>query len=279
MDTKEYISSGILESYAMGFCSDQERREVECLSSIYPEIKEELNLIFASQEEFALQNSVDLPEEMEDKIWSTLNSIEHNDKDNPIKEDQNNNIISNTTETPIVQLYPKKSILSVAAVILFLISSSLLVYFMLSNQGIKSSLNQTLAEKQILKNEATKQRDSLSKLKNQLEIIALPTTQKVILAGVPSKPLAKAAVFYNEEKKAVILTGLELPKAPEGKQYQLWALLDGKPIDAGVFDLVSKNDLLEMKKIDKSQAFAITLEPVGGSPTPHLEDLCVIGNL
>ena len=38
MNIPEYIDSGILESYALGSVSDQERREVECLSAIYPEV-------------------------------------------------------------------------------------------------------------------------------------------------------------------------------------------------------------------------------------------------
>ena len=32
MNTKEYITSGILEEYVLGVVSDQERREIECLS-------------------------------------------------------------------------------------------------------------------------------------------------------------------------------------------------------------------------------------------------------
>ena len=43
MNVTEYIASGILESYVMGAVSDQEQREVDCLSSIYPEVRTELD--------------------------------------------------------------------------------------------------------------------------------------------------------------------------------------------------------------------------------------------
>jgi anti-sigma-K factor RskA len=99
------------------------------------------------------------------------------------------------------------------------------------------------------------------------------------LTGVPASKDSHAVVFWNQNKKQVILAGIDLPKSPENKQYQLWALVDGVPVDAGVFDTKSSHDLISMKSIEKSQAFAITLEPKGGSPTPHLEALCVIGNV
>ena len=53
MDIKEYISSGILESYVLGNASEQERREVECISSIYPEIRQELDALSRSLEKYA----------------------------------------------------------------------------------------------------------------------------------------------------------------------------------------------------------------------------------
>ena len=50
MNVPEYIASGILESYVTGAVSDQERREVECMSAIYPEIRQELDELASSLE-------------------------------------------------------------------------------------------------------------------------------------------------------------------------------------------------------------------------------------
>ncbi|WP_350340234.1 anti-sigma factor [Paraflavitalea speifideaquila] len=46
--------------------------------------------------------------------------------------------------------------------------------------------------------------------------------------------------------------------APAGRQYQLWALVDGKPVDAGMLD--NCDGLCQLKNIQQAQAFAITLE-------------------
>ena len=70
-----------------------------------------------------------------------------------------------------------------------------------------------------------------------------------------------------------------MPKAPEGKEYQLWAIVDGKPVDLGMYDENNSQKLQAMKTISKPQAFAITLENKGGSPTPTMEQMYVLGNV
>ena len=62
-------------------------------------------------------------------------------------------------------------------------------------------------------------------------------------------------------------------------QYQLWAIIDGKPVDAGVFDNNFKG-LLKMKDVGTGAAtFAVTIEPRGGRQTPTLETMQVAGNV
>ena len=73
MNTKDYISSGILEEYVLGALSDQERREVECLSSIYPEISEALHAIEDDMFIVAQESAVKTPEFLKSKILYPLN--------------------------------------------------------------------------------------------------------------------------------------------------------------------------------------------------------------
>jgi hypothetical protein len=63
----------------------------------------------------------------------------------------------------------------------------------------------------------------------------------------------------------VYLSSVKLPVAPEGKQYQLWAIVDGKPVDAGLLD--NPETFEKMKSLGNAQAFAISLEAKGGSTT------------
>ncbi|MBN9338222.1 MAG: anti-sigma factor, partial [Chryseobacterium sp.] len=67
-------------------------------------------------------------------------------------------------------------------------------------------------------------------------------------------------------------------KAPEGMEYQLWAISDGKPVSAGMYS-EDKDSKIVLSNIPNAQAFAITLEKRGGSPVPTMENMFVIGNI
>jgi anti-sigma-K factor RskA len=69
----------------------------------------------------------------------------------------------------------------------------------------------------------------------------------------------------------------KMPQAASGKQFQLWAIVDNKPVDAGVIDACT--GLCKMKNIPRASAFAITLEKKGGSATPSLDQMYVLGKV
>jgi anti-sigma-K factor RskA len=79
----------------------------------------------------------------------------------------------------------------------------------------------------------------------------------------------------------VYLDVQQLPPLPAGKQYQLWALDQGKPIDAGMLTAAtaSGKGLQQMKDIASAQTFAMTIEPTGGSVNPTLNTMTVVGNI
>lgn len=256
MDIEAYIGSGILESYALGLCSPSEKEEVEQLMETFPEVKKEVLLIQDTFEKIAWEVEQTPPPDLKAKIWDEIQA-----------------------ETPVISLAEnstKKSTenwMRVAAIAtLFIATASAAIVFYNKQQSLASQLAESKATQQEIESQK-------SKLEASMAILTDANTTKVILAGVPTKETSKAVIFWNKNSKKVMLHGIELPTPPADKQYQLWALMDGKPIDAGVFDVKNTAGMIEMKNIENSQAFAITLEPKGGSPTPHLEDLFVIGNI
>ena len=92
-------------------------------------------------------------------------------------------------------------------------------------------------------------------------------------------PGMRATVYWDKRTKDVYLMANNLPQPPAGKQYQLWAMIDGHPVDAGLMNWDGGNMLTPIKNVPVAQAFAITLESVGGSPTPHLDQLYVMGSI
>jgi anti-sigma-K factor RskA len=103
--------------------------------------------------------------------------------------------------------------------------------------------------------------------------------QTVTMPGTKSFPSSLATVYWNKSSKQVFLLANNLPQPAAGKQYQLWAIVDGKPVDMGVFDSnTGTADLLQkMKSVDNAEMFAITLENKGGSPVPTMDQMYVAG--
>jgi anti-sigma-K factor RskA len=112
-----------------------------------------------------------------------------------------------------------------------------------------------------------------------LKIINNPAFNRVVMKGTPNAPGSMASVYWNESTQEVYLSIQEMKQLAQDNQYQLWAIIDGKPVDAGVFDN-NFTGLLKMKDIKPGAAtFAITIEPRGGKASPTLETMQVAGNV
>ncbi len=91
--------------------------------------------------------------------------------------------------------------------------------------------------------------------------------------GENEKPQAR--VYWNHTKKNFIITAFNVPPAPAGKTYQLWAIRNGQaPISMGTFEtdasghalaIVPVGNIADAGYIDNC---AMTLEPAGGSKQP-----------
>ena len=68
VDTKAYISSGVLEQYCMGMLSSAERSSVEEHIAEYPEIKDEFERIANAIESYAMANPVKPKDSLKAKV-------------------------------------------------------------------------------------------------------------------------------------------------------------------------------------------------------------------
>ena len=97
----------------------------------------------------------------------------------------------------------------------------------------------------------------------------------------PTRPGLLATVYWNPKSEEVMLTVTNLPAPAADQQYQLWGIVNGKPVDAGVFEMdEAVKGFAKMKSmVPGAQMFAITLEKKGGSPTPTLTAMYVAGKV
>ena len=102
MNTKEYIESGILESYVLGIATVGESAEVERMVSVHPEVEIELEAIRGTLENYALQYEKQPPAALKSKVMAAV-------FDNQSLQGSTNNLVQlNSTK-------PQKSIFSMAA--------------------------------------------------------------------------------------------------------------------------------------------------------------------
>jgi anti-sigma-K factor RskA len=285
MDLKEYISSGIIERYVLDSVSSQERQEVECMSHIYPEIGEEVTKLQMAIEQMAIKSAVTPPIHLKTNLLAKVNQTTQEPAKTIVKKEKSGKVVQMNTSyseksgTPIFKILAAASIAGIVALGFYT--------FQLNAEKTELSSNVSNQASEIAEikkdNQALELAFNELSNKNKISELQLAFLKDVNVSQIPMKgtenhPDLLATVYWNTSNEKVMLGIDNLPVPPSDKQYQLWAIVDGSPVDMGVFSMNNETaGFVEMKTTSSSQAFAITLEPVGGSASPTLEDMYVIG--
>lgn len=266
MDIQKYIASGVLEQYVLGQLSAAECSEVEANAVQYPAIKAEIEAIEMAFEQYGQANAIEPSPGLEAKIFDKIGSPKVDTSPAPPSPDNSSGLFSRTI-----------TMLAVAASLAVLFWG----YTLRSElQTTRQALQEAQANYETLQTDCSQQLIQKEKAETYIAFLRDRDTRPVELAGTEKAPDAVAAVFWNAEQKKSYLEITSLPPVPTGKQYQLWAIVDGTPVDMGVFDVtIGPDGYIEIPHIDQPQAFAVTLEKAGGNPTPTLSEMVVIGNV
>ena len=271
-DIKAYIESGILELYVLGDISPSEKLQVEEMASKHPAVKAELNEIERSMESFAAENAIEPAEHLRDRIMNSLVTNLSDDSNFPTKKEAVKDNVVAFTAAPKQNNFFKYAF----AACLALLIASIAVIITLSGQ--LNDANSQLVAANLQKQQYA---NTVSMKDNELGVYRDTSFKVVKLKGTPKHSTLSMLVAFSPAKKKVIidLADLDMPKNDKDHQYQLWALVGGKPVDLGVFDKTSSDsvEMKEMKSLALAQAFAVTLEPRGGSVNPTMDQMMVIG--
>lgn len=268
---RSYIESGILELYAAGDLTAAERLEVESMLGQYPELRAELSEIENSLEHYARTYAIEPSAGLRSKILDSL----HDDGMEP-----------EAAADPIVRSIPAKQ--SSFFKYAFAASVALLLISVVALLNLYNKLQQSNQQLAVLQNSNQQFSNRVNYMEGQLSdreialnVLRSKEYRMIKLAGTKQAPKASMMVAFNPAKKEVMIdmAAMEMPANDAEHQYQLWAMVDGKPVDLGVFDMVADDDgMKRMKAIQDAQAFAVTLEPRGGSKSPTMEQMMVIGS-
>ena len=233
--------------YVTGAASPEETVQVIAWRNEYPGVAAEISRLEEVLEVYALAHAIEPSASLKNEILSGL--------DFPEK-------AVNPGSAKVVSLFPWR--MAAAASILLLIGSTVLNIFYY-NKYTETDKKYLHGEEQLaLLNNRVGSMDS------DMNIVRSRYSEPVALHGMEAAPDAGAKIFWMKNTGEVFVDPGNLPMAPHGKQYQLWAIVDGKPVDGG---MISANDgkkysIQKMKTFGKAQAFAITLETEGGNPEP-----------
>jgi anti-sigma-K factor RskA len=273
-DIKAYIESGILELYALGDVSPEEKLQVEEMVSKHPAVKAELDEIERAMELYAQENAVEPPEHLRSRV---LNSLLTNLGDDNTFTKSSTVAPAVTKNNVIVLPAPKTNSFykyAFAACLALLLASGV-VLVSLYNQ-LQQSNNQLAA----LQSDKQHFVNRVNLMDEQLKIFHDASFKFVKLNGTAKAPAAAITIAWSPAKKKVMIdmSSVKMPVNDKDHQYQLWALVGGKPVDLGVFDKdPDSTDMKEMKSTALADAFAVTLEPRGGSINPTMDEMMVVG--
>jgi len=246
------------------------------MASRFPEVKKALEDALGAMEAYALTHSQAPRPELEDSIIRQVQAFAQAETPAPaLPEATVHPLAPESAKTSKVSQYPYWQW---AAAVLLVISvfTNFFLYRQVQEKEQALVAARQLERQYVYQVSQLEQRNFQAE--NTLQILRDPFTQSISLKSTQENLAAVGTVYWNSESKEVFFDNSKLPAAPAGKQYQLWALADGKPIDAGLVALTS-SPMQRMKEIPQAQAFAVTLEPAGGNATPTLEAMVVMGNI
>ena len=134
-------------------------------------------------------------------------------------------------------------------------------------EGELASTRQQLAQTQGLMASAQSVADHARK---QLDILSAQDVVRVDLVGQAVSPSAAGRIYWSRSR-GLTFSATNLPRLSTGQVYQLWLVTSPAPVSAALVspDAAGRFDaiLLGATSVEPS-AFALTVEPDGGSPGP-----------
>lgn len=275
MNINDYISSGIIESYVLGLASPEEAREVEAMAAGHAEVREAIAACRKTLDDYGALHAVQPPPALKAKVMDALR-----------REGENATVIKGDRIHPaatgtVIQSRRLWKWLPAAAAVLLIASLALNSIYIGKYYRYRHQYEQLILRQQELLTQNQAMQTRIVQVEQGMQVLMNPAMKPVVMQGVKDHPAMTATVYWDPQSRHTYLAASNLPVPPAGMVYQLWAIVDGKPTDMGLYDPSRDKGPLAMKNAVPGtvQAFAITLEKQGGSPVPTMSRMYVMGKI
>jgi hypothetical protein len=249
MSKKQFLNSGLLEQFVLGLTSPEEDKIVQEHLQNFPELNHELNALRQAMEQYAIQHSIPSPksryaaEAIESPSYTGANEYRFN-----------------------------------WTLLTTLLLACLSFYLFRNNQQQQLNILQIEAEHAALKTYCQVSQDKAQAQLLILDKIQHPQTESIVLAGTASAPAHFAVAHWNPTLKEGWLDPAKLPILPAGKQYQVWADINGEMVSIGLIPPNSR-ELISITFLLDAESINITEEEQGGAEHPNVNLLTANGFL
>ena len=157
--------------------------------------------------------------------------------------------------------------------------AAIALFFYFSNQSLNENISNLEQKVTVLENKLESKEDMIARLEQNISkradlvgYLGNPNVIVIDLGNLKTDINSLGRVMWNKNEDSALFYGINLPQITQDKIYQLWAIIDSKPKDYGIFSVDKEgNGIVKIKyndSYDSIQQFAVTLEPAGGVPQP-----------
>ena len=254
MDINNYIASGIIEMYVMGICSAEEKAELELLRTQYPELDASIVQFEKDFENNLLQNGTEPGVATDEKILHSLQTLQ---APAPV-------IAINSNHAAVTKRSNWLRTIAAAAILLLSVS---VVY--------NYNMYKRMQELALVSKDTHK-----SLPDSDYVVMRNPAITPVAMMGVAPYTLCRCTMYWDKKTgKAYIMIHHLIP-SPQDKKYQLWAMVNNKPVNVGMVHDEIRDRFIELNNVPEgATAFTVTLENIGANQTPTLDQTFLYGKI
>jgi hypothetical protein len=121
-------------------------------------------------------------------------------------------------------------------------------------------------------------KNSFDKVVGDLLIMRDEDATIIVMHPADTTKQSCVRVYWNRNTHETFIDVILLDAADSTKQYQLWAMASGQPVDAGVFT-VDATGIQRVKPVTNADSWVVTLEPKGGSTVPTPDKVLLVSKL